>query len=285
MRTSIAELDQLIGKDIAVLDKGFVRLIDYMGSDASIVQAARVSYGHGTKSVNEDAGLIKYLMRHYHTTPFEMCEIKFHVKVPIFVARQWLRHRTANVNEMSGRYSIIKDEFYIPNKENVCSQSINNKQGRGDVLSDDSVVDVLELIEGDSQHMFSHYDDLLNKYNVARELSRVILPQNTYTEFYWKIDLHNLLHFLRLRIDNHAQFEIREYASAIGDIVAKWVPMTYSAFENYKLYGGTLSKLEIEMLVPLLDKDLVMEFIQKTSAKRGEMMEFTEKLKKWISKS
>ena len=211
---------------IPVLDHGFVRVIDYMGDDAAIVQAARVSYGRGTRRVSEDAGLIRYLMRHRHSTPFEMCEIKYHVKLPIFVARQWIRHRTANVNEYSARYSILDREFYIPAPEHLAAQSAVNRQGRGDVLAGDEAAQVLDLLREDATRCYDHYAEMLNedatgaprdpsRQGLARELARMNLTLNTYTQWYWKIDLHNLFHFLSLRADAHAQYEIRVYAEAM----------------------------------------------------------------------
>ena len=215
-----------------VLDHGFVRVVDYMGDDAAICQAARVSYGRGTKSVQNDEGLIRYLMRHWHSTPFEMCEAKFHVKLPVFVARQWIRHRTANVNEYSARYSILDREFYIPAAEQLAAQSRQNNQGRGDVLEGEEAARVLSLLREDAMRSYDHYEAMLSQtqadgtpqQGLARELARMNLPANIYTQWYWKVDLHNLLHFLRLRADPHAQYEIRAYADAMCQIVADWVP-------------------------------------------------------------
>ena len=221
-----------------VLDHGFVRVVDYMGCDASIVQAARVSYGAGTKQTRGDEGLIRYLMRHRHTTPFEMCEVKLHVKLPIFVARQWIRHRTANVNEYSARYSILDREFYIPDRANLAAQSSQNQQGRGETLSDDEARRVLNILREDSNRSYDNYESLLStegKQGLARELARMNLPANVYTQWYWKIDLHNLLHFISLRIDDHAQYEIRAYAEVVGRIVEQWVPLAWRAFQDYVL--------------------------------------------------
>ena len=201
-----------------VLDHGFVRVIDYMGDDAAICQAARVSYGKGTKSVQNDAGLIRYLMRHWHSTPFEMCEIKLHVKLPVFVARQWIRHRTANVNEYSARYSILDREFYIPEPDSLAAQSVVNNQGRGQVLQGAEAARVLEILKSDSDRAYDNYEAMISdegQDGLARELARMNLPANIYTQWYWKVDLHNLFHFLRLRADSHAQYEIRVYAEAI----------------------------------------------------------------------
>ncbi|RMH39311.1 MAG: FAD-dependent thymidylate synthase [Alphaproteobacteria bacterium] len=222
-----------------VLDHGFVRVIDYMGDDAAIVQAARVSYGKGTKSVSNDEGLIRYLMRHWHSTPFEMCEIKLHVKLPIFVARQWIRHRTANVNEYSARYSILDREFYIPSPEALALQSTQNNQGRGAPLDPEAAARVLEILKADAARAYDHYEEMVDRIGLARELARMNLPANIYTQWYWKIDLHNLLHFLRLRADPHAQYEIRVYAETIGKLVADWVPMTWRAYQE--LRGGAVA--------------------------------------------
>ncbi|MEM1276298.1 MAG: FAD-dependent thymidylate synthase [Pseudomonadota bacterium] len=225
-------------KAVPVLDHGFVRAIDYMGDDAAIVQAARVSYGQGTKKARDDSGLIRYLMRHWHSTPFEMCELKLHVKLPVFVARQWIRHRTANVNEYSARYSILDREFYIPEPEHLASQSKVNNQGRGDVLQGAEAARVLEMLKSDAGRSYDHYEQMLStegQDGLARELARMNLPMNIYTQWYWKVDLHNLFHFLRLRADAHAQYEIRVYADVICEMVKDWVPAAYGAFEDYRL--------------------------------------------------
>ncbi len=207
-----------------VLDHGLVRVIDYMGDDAAITQAARVSYGRGTKAVQNDEGLIRYLMRHWHSTPFEMCEVKFHVKLPVFVARQWIRHRTANVNEYSARYSILDREFYIPAPEHLAAQSTVNNQGRGEMLEGEEAARVLDILREDAMRSYDHYEDMLSQdgqKGLARELARMNLPANVYTQWYWKVDLHNLFHFLRLRADAHAQYEIRVYAETMCDIVPR----------------------------------------------------------------
>jgi thymidylate synthase (FAD) len=246
-------VEEVLYQPLKALDHGFVRVVDYMGDDDAIVQAARVSYGRGTKKANQDRGLINYLMRHWHTTPFEMCEIKFHIKLPIFVARQWIRHRTANVNEYSARYSIMGKEFYVPKPEHLSAQSNINKQGRGDVLTGEESQRVLQLLEEDSKKLYDHYQEMLNedqvgniidenKTGLARELARMNLSLNYYTEWYWKIDLNNLLHFLNLRADSHAQFEIREYADIMLDVVKKWVPITYDAFVDYRQKATNLSE-------------------------------------------
>ena len=248
-RVTAPDLEKILYEAIPILDHGFVRVVDYMGNDTSIVQAARVSYGKGTKKVSTDSGLIKYLMRHWHSTPFEMCEIKYHVKLPIFIARQWIRHRTANVNEYSARYSILDKEFYLPASEHLAAQSQNNRQGRGDVLERDQSKKVLDLLKGDAEQTYNNYETMLNErydgtvieenqVGLARELARMNLTLNTYTQWYWKTDLLNLMNFLRLRADHHAQYEIRAYADAMLDTVKKWVPITYEAFMDYRV-GGT----------------------------------------------
>ena len=261
-RVTAPELESILYKPIEVLDHGFIRVIDYMGDDTSIVQSARVSYGKGTKQISNDKGLIKYLMRHRHSTPFEMCEIKFHIKLPIFIARQWIRHRTANVNEYSARYSILDKEFYIPSPENLAAQSATNNQGRGDALTTEEASNVIDILRRDAEQTYSNYETLLNenssgetiddnKAGIARELARMNLTLNTYTQWYWKIDLNNLLHFLALRADGHAQYEIRVYADAMLDIVRKWVPLTYAAFEDYRVGGTEVSAKEINLIKKL----------------------------------
>ena len=253
-RTTVPNLDETLGHAYQALDHGWVRCIDYLGDDAAIVQAARVSYGKGTKSVSQDEGLIRYLMRHWHSTPFEMCELKLHVKLPIFVARQWIRHRTANVNEMSARYSILDNEFYIPAPHDLAAQSQVNNQGRGTVLTGNEAQTVLDMLRDEAARSYSTYEELMRedpeagKLGLARELARMNLPTNIYTQWYWKVDLHNLFHFLRLRADAHAQFEIRAYAEVICDIVKSWVPLAYRAFEDYRMNAVTLSSMEIEAL-------------------------------------
>ena len=252
-RATVPALEEQLYTPVQVLDHGFVRVVDYMGDDGAIVQAARVSYGRGTRRTSDDRGLIRYLMRHRHTTPFEMCEIKLHVKLPIFVARQWIRHRTANVNEYSARYSILDREFYIPDADVIHAQSRTNRQGRGEQLSPDEAARVQELLREDAERAYGHYEELLNESpdgqsgdeeqsGLARELARTNLSLNFYTQWYWKIDLHNLLHFLSLRADDHAQYEIRVYADAILERVVKpWVPLAYEAFCDYRMNGGNLS--------------------------------------------
>jgi len=258
-----------------VLDHGFVRVIDYMGDDAAICQAARVSYGKGTKSVQNDEGLIRYLMRHWHSTPFEMCEIKLHVKLPVFVARQWIRHRTANVNEYSARYSILDREFYIPARENIAAQSVVNNQGRGALLEDEEAARVLEILKADSARAYDNYQAMISQdgqQGLARELARMNLPANIYTQWYWKVDLHNLFHFLRLRADPHAQYEIRVYAEAIAAVVADWVPAAYGAFEDYRMGGATLSATALDCVRRMVKGEQVTQ--ENSGMSKGEWREF-----------
>jgi len=262
-RVTSPELEKILYEAFPVLDHGFVRVVDYMGDDSSIVQSARVSYGKGTKKVSTDEGLIKYLMRHWHSTPFEMCEIKYHVKLPIFIARQWIRHRTANVNEYSARYSILDKEFYIPNKEQLSAQSTINRQGRGDLITGDQADEVLKILKDDAIRTYGNYEKMLNerfdgtiidqkKSGLARELARMNLTLNSYTQWYWKTDLLNLLNFLFLRADSHAQYEIRVYAEAMLDIVKKWVPITHAAFLDYRVGAINISakgKLVVQKMI------------------------------------
>ncbi len=242
LRPTVPALEEILYQPLTVLDRGFVRVVDYMGDDGAIVQAARVSYGRGTKKVREDRGLIRYLMRHRHTTPFEMCEIKYHVKLPVFVARQWIRHRTANVNEYSARYSILEDEFYMPAPEHLARQSKSNRQGRGDVLALADAQRVLDLLRADAARSYANYQEMMQAHDLARELARMNLTLNVFTQWYWKIDLHNLLHFLSLRGDAHAQYEIRAYADAMAETVKRWVPNAFEAFDDYVVGGGHLSR-------------------------------------------
>jgi len=269
-RVTSPGLEQILYDVLPVLDHGFVRVLDYMGDDGAVVQAARVSYGKGTRRVSEDQGLINYLMRHRHSTPFEMCEIKYHVKLPIFVARQWIRHRTANVNEYSARYSILDREFYVPEPEHLAAQATNNRQGRGDVLTGDDNARVLNLLREDAQRNYAHYQEMLNlddngdvlddsRTGLARELARMNLSLNYYSQWYWKIDLHNLLHFLSLRADAHAQFEIREYADVMMDTVEKWVPQTFAAFQDYRMGGTHLSAKGLDVVKRMLDGEDVTQ--------------------------
>ncbi len=269
-RATVPALEEILYEPVSVLDHGFVRTIDYMGDDAAVVQAARVSYGKGTKKVSDDAGLINYLLRHRHTTPFEMCEIKFHIKVPIFIARQWIRHRTANINEYSARYSVLDREFYIPSLDQLASQSTQNHQGRGDVLDGAEANEVLQILKEDSIRNYDHYVEMLNedpdgnkidedRNGLARELARMNLTLNAYTQWYWKIDLHNLLHFLSLRADAHAQYEIRVYADAMLETVKRWVPITYNAFQQYRVGGINLSASALSVVKKLLAGDQVTQ--------------------------
>ena len=267
-RVTVAELENILYEAIPILDHGFIRVIDYMGDDTSIVQSARVSYGKGTKKVSTDSGLIKYLMRHWHSTPFEMCEIKYHVKLPIFIARQWIRHRTANVNEYSARYSILDKEFYLPSLENLAAQSQSNRQGRGDILTGDQAKKVLELLKKDAERTYDNYETMLNErydgtmidekqVGLARELARMNLTLNTYTQWYWKTDLLNLMNFLRLRADHHAQYEIRAYAEAMLDTVKRWVPITYDAFLDYRVGGTEVSSKGKKIIQKLISGEKV----------------------------
>lgn len=243
-------LEEEMGKVFPILDHGFIRVVDYMGNDSAVVQAARVSYGKGTKKVQEDRGLIRYLMRHRHSTPFEMCEIKFHVKMPIFVARQWIRHRMASVNEYSARYSMLSKEFYLPTPNHIATQSSSNKQGRGDIVTPEVAEKVLSILEKDALQCHEDYEHLLDKngLSVARELARINLTLNTYTEWYWKIDLHNLMHFLALRSNSHAQYEIRVYAEKMIELLEKWVPHTAEAFKEYRLGSYSFSATMLNIL-------------------------------------
>ena len=270
-RVTVSELEKILYEAIPVLDHGFVRVIDYMGDDTSIVQSARVSYGKGTKKVSTDSGLIKYLMRHWHSTPFEMCEIKYHIKLPIFIARQWIRHRTANVNEYSARYSILDKEFYLPSEKNLAAQSKNNRQGRGEILSGDQAKEVLNLLKTDAERTYDNYEIMLNqrydgsmidekKSGLARELARMNLTLNTYTQWYWKTDLLNLMNFLRLRADSHAQYEIRAYADVMLDTLKKWVPITHEAFMDYRVGGLEVSSKGKSIIKQLIEgKDIKIE--------------------------
>ncbi len=273
------EADAILDKEFKVLDHGFVRLVDYMGSDESIVQAARVSYGKGTKKVSEDRGLIRYLFRHRHTTPFEMVELKFHVKLPIFVARQWIRHRTANVNEYSGRYSVMKEEFYIPEPGDIHFQSMSNKQGSSEeAVPDDLKTEFVEFLKETNHQVYGKYLELID-HGLARELARIGLPLSLYTEWYWKIDLHNLFHFLKLRLDSHAQQEIRAYAEVMAKMVKAVCPVAYEAFEDYHLRAEYFSAPELKIIRERLgdfEPDLA-ELAEQGLSKR-EAREFLEKL-------
>jgi thymidylate synthase (FAD) len=250
-RAVVPAAEELIDKEIRVLNKGFVRLVDYMGSDERIVQSARVSYGAGTKSVREDRGLINYLMKNWHTSPFEQVQLTFHTKMPIFVARQWVRHRTARLNEISGRYSIMRDEFYVPDPEDVCLQSANNKQGSGAAVPFDDAMTIIREFEEDQRSLYERYEKLLSQ-DIARELARINLPLSLYTEWYWQIDLHNLFHFIALRADAHAQKQIRVFAEALGQCAQAVAPLAYEAFEEHRLHSVTFSRSECVALVDLM---------------------------------
>jgi thymidylate synthase (FAD) len=267
-RVTSPELEKVLYEAIPVLDHGFIRVIDYMGDDSSIVQSARVSYGKGTKKVSTDEGLIRYLMRHWHSTPFEMCEIKYHVKLPIFIARQWIRHRTANVNEYSARYSILDKEFYIPAKEQLSAQATNNRQGRGDLITGEQADEVLKILKDDAVRTYDNYEKMLNerfdgtvidekKSGLARELARMNLTLNSYTQWYWKTDLLNLMNFLFLRGDSHAQYEIRVYAEKMLDTVKKWVPITHAAFLDYRVGAAHLSSKGLKIVKSMINGNKV----------------------------
>ncbi|CAK8162373.1 Flavin-dependent thymidylate synthase [Candidatus Xenohaliotis californiensis] len=273
-RVCVEAMDNLLDKSFPVLDHGFVRVVDYMGNDTSIVQAARVSYGSGTKQINKDKALINFLMRHQHTSPFEMCEIKLHVKLPIFVARQWVRHRTANVNEYSARYSVLDNEFFVPEPNDIGKQASSNLQCREGSMSAEKASWALDIINEDAKRSYESYQKMLDN-GVPRELARIGLGLNFYTQWYWKIDLHNLLRFLRLRLGQGAQSEIRNYANVITNIVKKWVPMTYDAFENYQLQSVTISAKELCLLRDLL-KNKNIDF-EKLGMSTGEINEFKKR--------
>jgi thymidylate synthase (FAD) len=282
-------MEALLYQPIPVLDHGFIRVIDYMGDDSAVVQAARVSYGAGTKKIREDAGLINYLMRHRHTSPFEMCEIKLHMKLPIFVARQQIRTRTAAVNEYSARYSILDREFYMPEPEQLGTQAKSNRQGRGDTLTGDEARRVMELLREDATRAYDHYEEMLNetatggtldptRSGLARELARMNLSVNFYTQWYWKIDLHNLLHYLKLRGDAHAQYEIRVYADAILGIVKEWVPLTHAAFVDYRMGAYELSAKGLAIVRRMLRGEQVER--EGTGMSPGEWRELMETLER-----
>jgi thymidylate synthase (FAD) len=288
-RVTSPELEKVLYEAIPVLDHGFIRVIDYMGDDSSIVQSARVSYGKGTKKVSTDEGLIRYLMRHWHSTPFEMCEIKYHVKLPIFIARQWIRHRTANVNEYSARYSILDKEFYIPAKEQLSAQSTNNRQGRGELITGQQADEVLKILKDDGVRTYDNYEKMLNerfdgtvidekKSGLARELARMNLTLNSYTQWYWKTDLLNLMNFLFLRGDSHAQYEIRVYAEKMLDTVKKWVPITHAAFLDYRVGAAHLSSKGLKIVKSMINGNKV-SYEDSGLSKRewNELMEVIDK--------
>jgi len=288
-RVTSPELEKVLYEAIPVLDHGFIRVIDYMGDDSSIVQSARVSYGKGTKKVSTDEGLIRYLMRHWHSTPFEMCEIKYHVKLPIFIARQWIRHRTANVNEYSARYSILDKEFYIPAKEQLSAQATNNRQGRGELITGEQADEVLKILKDDAVRTYENYEKMLNerfdgtiidekKSGLARELARMNLTLNSYTQWYWKTDLLNLMNFLFLRGDSHAQYEIRVYAEKMLDTVKKWVPITHAAFLDYRVGAAHLSSKGLKIVKSMINGNKV-SYEDSGLSKRewNELMEVIDK--------
>ena len=273
-RIIIPEADAILDKEFPVLDKGFVRLVDYMGGDSRVVQSARVSYGDGTKSYREDGALIDYLLRNSHTSPFEQVVLTFHIKLPIFIARQWVRHRTARLNEISGRYSVMNDDFYVPAQEDMALQSSDNKQGRSNEELDPKLAEEIRLsfTEGQSSSYLS-YSSLIEQ-GLARELARINLPLSLYTEWYWQMDLHNLFHFLKLRLDLHAQKEIRLYSEVLLEIAKKVAPLSCRSFENHVLNGVRFSGEEMDELRKRLMNDTDM---QKLSGKPLER--FQEKLK------
>jgi thymidylate synthase (FAD) len=288
-RVTSPELEKVLYEVIPVLDHGFIRVIDYMGDDSSIVQSARVSYGKGTKKVSTDEGLIRYLMRHWHSTPFEMCEIKYHVKLPIFIARQWIRHRTANVNEYSARYSILDKEFYIPAKEQLSAQATNNRQGRGELITGQQADEVLKILKDDAVRTYENYEKMLNerfdgtiinekKLGLAKELARMNLTLNSYTQWYWKIDLSNLMNFLFLRGESHAQYEIRVYAEKMLDTVKKWVPITHAAFLDYRVGATHLSSKGLKIVKSMINGNKV-SYEDSGLSKRewNELMELIDK--------
>ena len=288
-RVTSPELEKVLYEAIPVLDHGFIRVIDYMGDDTSIVQSARVSYGKGTKKVSTDEGLIRYLMRHWHSTPFEMCEIKYHVKLPIFIARQWIRHRTANVNEYSARYSILDKEFYIPAKEQLSAQATNNRQGRGELITGQQADEVLKILKDDAVRTYDNYEKMLNerfdgtiidekKSGLARELARMNLTLNSYTQWYWKTDLLNLMNFLFLRGDSHAQYEIRVYAEKMLETVKKWVPITHAAFLDYRVGAAHLSSKGLKIVKSMINGNKI-SYEDSGLSKRewNELMEVIDK--------
>jgi len=259
LRPMASGMEPFINKSIPVLDHGFVMVMDYMGDDEAVVNAARVSYGTGTKATSSSNYLIKYLMKHRHTSPFEMCELKVCLKMPLFVARQWIRHRTASINEYSARYSILDSCYYLPSAENINAQSTNNKQGRGETCTPEQAEAIRNILRNDAERCYANYLSMLNinannetldndRVGIARELARVNLNLNFYTTFYWKIDAHNLMHFLKLRCDKHAQLEIRVYADVLLDIFRAWLPLCYKAFVEYQLNAVTLSEKQAAIL-------------------------------------
>jgi thymidylate synthase (FAD) len=285
MAHSVVEAaEQLLDREVPVLDKGFVRLVDYMGSDERIVQSARVSYGSGTKSYRQDKGLIDYLLRNEHTSPFEQVVLTFHCKMPVFVARQWVRHRTARLNEISGRYSIMKDEFYVPAGKDVSFQSEDNKQGRSEeAVPAEIQQQILKDLQDQQSAAYKAYTDLIDK-GLARELARINLPLSLYTEWYWQIDLHNLFHFLRLRMDSHAQFEIREYARVMLEAARAVAPLATESFLNHRMGGVSFTSDEQAVLKKYLkiEGDTLPEdftrAMEEAGMNRREQERFTIKL-------
>ena len=289
-RVTVPALEESLYKPFKVLDHGFIRIVDYMGNDNAVVQAARVSYGTGTKQVREDRGLIRYLMRHRHTTPFEMCEIKLHVKLPIFVARQWVRHRTANINEYSARYSYLDKEFYVPQPEHLATQSSTNRQGRGAVLEGQEAAKVLQILREDASRSHDHYVEMMNEdesgitlrdgqHGLARELARMNLTLNFYTQWYWKVNLHNFMHFLSLRADQHAQYEIRTYAETMLKILEKWVPQVYEAFCDYRLSSFEMSSPALAVVKKLVAGEPVDQVASGLSSREWRELMVTLDLK------
>jgi len=278
IRPTVPAADALLGREYPVLDKGFVRLVDYLGGDARIVQSARVSYQDGTKTVREDAALIDYLVRHKHTSPLEQVVLTFHLKMPIFVARQWLRHRTARLNEISGRYSVMRDEFYLPDPGEVRRQSATNKQGRSDEEVPAELRErTLNLLKAGQADAYGGYQALLDE-DVARELARINLPLSLYTEMYWQIDLHNLFHFLRLRLDAHAQSEIRAYAEVMAELARTVAPAAYEAFEEHILHAKTFSRSELGVLLAALDRSALEKALAASDLRKTRQRELLGKL-------
>lgn len=277
----VPEAEEHLDTAIPVLDHGFVRLVDYMGGDARVVQSARVSYGAGTKTYREDRGLIRYLLRNEHTSPFEQVILTFHTKMPIFVARQWVRHRTARLNEISGRYSILPNEFYVPHGQAIAPQSDDNKQGRAATAFDPAEAQsIAQRLAKTQTDVYEHYQGLIDQ-GVARELARINLPLSTYTEWYWQIDLHNLMHFLKLRMDTHAQFEIREYAKALNQLARAVAPICMEAFDDFVLSGVRLSGAEVSAVADLVqrtDPELWSEVMQHAQLSKRERELLTTKL-------
>ncbi len=276
-RITTPQAEALLDQPFPVLDHGFVRLVDYLGGDARIVQAARVSYGEGTKTVREDGALIDYLLRNHHTSPFEQVIFTFHVKMPIFVARQWIRHRTARLNEISGRYSVMRDEFYLPRAHEVRYQSKRNKQGGEGEVPAELREKVIRMLQDEQHAVYQNYEGLLED-GVARELARINLPLSLYTEMYWQIDLNNLFHFLRLRMDWHAQYEIRVYGDRVATMVQAVAPLAYHAFEEHILHARAFSRSEFALLKAALDPDKLERLLEESDLRKTRRQEFLDKL-------